>query len=65
MITAMIFALFLALVVFGPKKTVEMCGTVGRAMSQFKHTADQLRSNLPHREVPPAVVRAQPPPSAP
>jgi Sec-independent protein translocase protein TatA len=44
MITGIIFVLFLALIVFGPKKTVEMCGTVGRAVSQFKQAADQFQS---------------------
>jgi Sec-independent protein translocase protein TatA len=50
MITAGAFFLFLGLLVFGPKKTIEMSQTVGRALAQFRKAASQFQSQL-HEEV--------------
>lgn len=36
MISMMIFLLVLGLIVFGPKKTIEMAQSVGRAVAQLK-----------------------------
>ena len=36
MISMMVFLLILGLIVFGPKKTIEMSQSVGRSVAQFK-----------------------------
>jgi sec-independent protein translocase protein TatA len=50
MMTEVVFLLFLALIVFGPKKTLEMGQTLGRMIAKFKHAASQLRSELQHQD---------------
>ena len=48
MITAALFFLFLGLVVFGPRKTIEFTQTLGRFAAQAKQAASQLQSELHH-----------------
>jgi len=50
MMTEVIFLIFLALIVFGPKKSIEMGQTLGRTIAKFKEAAGQLQSEL-HEEV--------------
>jgi Sec-independent protein translocase protein TatA len=50
MITAALFFLFLGLVVFGPRKTIEFTQTLGRFAAQAKQAASQLQSEF-HEEV--------------
>jgi Sec-independent protein translocase protein TatA len=54
MITAVAFFLFLGLIVFGPKKTIEIAQTIGRVLAQFKQAASQfqtqLREEVHHRD---------------
>jgi sec-independent protein translocase protein TatB len=38
--------LVVALVVFGPKKLPELARTIGRALAEFKKSADDLKENL-------------------
>lgn len=38
--------LVVALVVFGPKKLPELARTIGRALAEFKKSADELKENL-------------------
>jgi Sec-independent protein translocase protein TatA len=56
MISMGVFLLFLGLIVFGPKKTIELAQELGRLAAKLKHAASQL-------DVPQAV--AQPKPSTP
>jgi Sec-independent protein translocase protein TatA len=42
MITAGLFFLFLGLIVFGPKKTIEIAQSLGHVLAQAKHATDQL-----------------------
>lgn len=46
MITAVVFMLFLGLIVFGPKKTVEIAQTIGRLLVQVKHATSQLQTQI-------------------
>ena len=38
--------LVVALVVFGPKKLPELARSIGRALAEFKKSADELKENL-------------------
>jgi TatA/E family protein of Tat protein translocase len=38
--------LVVALIVFGPKKLPELARTIGRALAEFKKSADELKENL-------------------
>ena len=38
--------LVVALVVFGPQKLPELARTIGRALAEFKKSADELKENL-------------------
>jgi Sec-independent protein translocase protein TatA len=44
MITAGLFFLLLGLIVFGPKKTVELAQSMGHILAQVKHAAGQLQA---------------------
>jgi Sec-independent protein translocase protein TatA len=46
MMTEIIFVLFLGLIVFGPRKTLEMAQKLGGVVAKFKHAATQLQSEL-------------------
>jgi Sec-independent protein translocase protein TatA len=46
MILDMGFVIFLGLLVFGPRKTLEMSQTVGRYLAQFKVAGRELRQQL-------------------
>lgn len=46
MITAVVFMLFLGLIVFGPKKTVEIAQTIGRLLAQVRHASGQFQSQI-------------------
>jgi Sec-independent protein translocase protein TatA len=46
MITAVVFFLFLGLIVFGPKKTIEIVQSVGRAVAQVKQATSQFQRQL-------------------
>jgi Sec-independent protein translocase protein TatA len=46
MITAALFFLILGLVVFGPRKTIELTQTLGRFVAQAKQAASQLQSEF-------------------
>jgi Sec-independent protein translocase protein TatA len=46
MITAIGLAVFLGLLIFGPKKTLEMSQTVARAVAGLKHAARQVQSQI-------------------
>jgi Sec-independent protein translocase protein TatA len=46
MITGALFLLFLGLIVFGPKKTIEMTQTVGRVLAQVRHATGQFQAQL-------------------
>lgn len=46
MITAAAFFLFLGLIVFGPKKTVEMAQMLARVLAQVKHATGQFQSQI-------------------
>jgi Sec-independent protein translocase protein TatA len=46
MILEMGFVLFLGLLVFGPKKTLEMSQAVGRSIAHFKRATSQIQSQL-------------------
>ena len=46
MITAVVFMLFLGLIVFGPKKTVEIAQTIGRLLGQVKHATGQFQTQI-------------------
>jgi Sec-independent protein translocase protein TatA len=50
MITAAFIFLFLGLIVFGPKKTIELAQSLGRVVAQIKQATGQFRSQL-HEEV--------------
>lgn len=43
MISTVGFLLFLGLIVFGPKKTMEMAQEVGRLLAQLKRAAGQFQ----------------------
>ncbi|HEY6768776.1 MAG TPA: twin-arginine translocase TatA/TatE family subunit [Candidatus Sulfotelmatobacter sp.] len=46
MISAALFFLVLALIVFGPKKTIELSQSLGRILAQAKHASAQFQSQL-------------------
>jgi sec-independent protein translocase protein TatA len=46
MMTELAFIMFLALIVFGPRKALEMGQTLGRTIAKFKQAASQLQSEL-------------------
>ena len=46
MMTEVAFLMILALLVFGPKKSLEMGQTLGRMIAKLKHAASQLQSEL-------------------
>jgi Sec-independent protein translocase protein TatA len=46
MISAGFFFLLLGLIVFGPKKTIEMTQTIGRVLAQVKHATGEFQSHL-------------------
>ena len=46
MITAVLFMLFLGLIVFGPKKTVEIAQTVGRLLVHLKSATGQFQTQI-------------------
>jgi Sec-independent protein translocase protein TatA len=46
MMTAGVFFLFLGLLVFGPKKTIEMSQNLGRTLAQFKQAASKFQAQL-------------------
>lgn len=46
MITGALFLLFLGLIVFGPKKTIEIAQTIGRVLAQVKHATGQFQAQL-------------------
>lgn len=50
MITAVVFLLFLGLVVFGPNKTIEIAQSVARVVAQVKQAASHFQTQL-HEEV--------------
>jgi sec-independent protein translocase protein TatA len=59
MMTEVAFLMFLALIVFGPRKALEMGQTLGRTIAKFKQAASQLQSELQDE------VRTHDPESAP
>jgi Sec-independent protein translocase protein TatA len=46
MMTEIIFVVFLGLIVFGPRKTLEMAQKLGGLVAKFKHAASELQSEL-------------------
>jgi Sec-independent protein translocase protein TatA len=46
MITGALFLLFLGLILFGPKKTIEITQTVGRVLAQVRHATGQFQAQL-------------------
>jgi Sec-independent protein translocase protein TatA len=46
MMIEIIFVVFLGLIVFGPRKTLEMAPKLGGVVAKFKHAASQLQSEL-------------------
>jgi Sec-independent protein translocase protein TatA len=46
MITAVAGLLFLGLIVFGPKKTIEIAQTVGRVLAQVKQAETRFQTQL-------------------
>ena len=46
MIVEMVFVIFLVLLVFGPKKTLEMSQKVGQSIAQFKRAASQVQGQI-------------------
>lgn len=46
MITGALFLLFLGLILFGPKKTIEITQTVGRVLAQVRHAIGQFQAQL-------------------
>jgi Sec-independent protein translocase protein TatA len=46
MITGALFLLFLGLIVFGPKKTIEIAQTTGRVLAQVKHATGQFQAQV-------------------
>ncbi len=45
MISLIAFLLFLGLIVFGPKKTIEYTQEIGRLLARLKHAAGQLQDS--------------------
>jgi len=46
MIAAGLFLLFLGLVIFGPKKMIEISQILGRSLAQVKHATGQFQSQI-------------------
>jgi Sec-independent protein translocase protein TatA len=46
MITAIVVLLFLGLIVFGPKRTIEIAQSVGRVLAQVKQANSQFQTQL-------------------
>jgi Sec-independent protein translocase protein TatA len=46
MIAEAAFLLFFGLLVFGPKKTIEMAQRMGSSLAPFKRTAGQFQSEI-------------------
>jgi Sec-independent protein translocase protein TatA len=46
MITGAVFLTFLGLIVFGPKKTIEIAQTIGRVLAQVKHATGQFQTQI-------------------
>ena len=46
MILEMAFVMFLGLLVFGPKKTLEMSQKAGKYIAQLKRAASQIQSQV-------------------
>jgi Sec-independent protein translocase protein TatA len=46
MILEMAFVMFLGLLVFGPKKTLEMSQKVGQTIAQLKRATNQIHSQM-------------------
>lgn len=72
MILTVLFLLFLGLIVFGPKKTIEMAQEVGRVLAQVKQAAGQFQqSSLKtdqedrHAPIPVSMQDTLPPPRSP
>jgi Sec-independent protein translocase protein TatA len=55
MISLVAFLLFLGLIVFGPRKTIEFAQEIGRLLAQLKRAAGQLQESSMASE------QAQPP----
>jgi Sec-independent protein translocase protein TatA len=52
MILTLGFLLFLGLIVFGPKKTIEIAQEAGRVLAQVKHAAAHLQRSVLEPEDP-------------
>jgi Sec-independent protein translocase protein TatA len=50
MISMMGFLLFLGLIVFGPKKTIEIAREVARSLAHIKHAAGQFQRSVMNPE---------------
>jgi Sec-independent protein translocase protein TatA len=46
MISMIAFLLFLGLIVFGPKKTIELAQEIGRLVAYAKHAVGQLQESV-------------------
>jgi len=46
MIIAVVFTLFFGLIVFGPKKTVELAQAIGHLLVQAKHATSQFQIQI-------------------
>jgi Sec-independent protein translocase protein TatA len=49
MTSLILFLLLMGLIVFGPKKTIEMVQTMMGMVGQFKHAASQFQSEMQGR----------------
>jgi Sec-independent protein translocase protein TatA len=47
MITTGLVLLFLGLIVFGPKKTIEIAQNIGMVLAQVKHATGQFQTQMP------------------
>jgi Sec-independent protein translocase protein TatA len=46
MITTVLLLLFLGFLVFGPRKTIEISQSVGRALAQVKNATNKFQSQM-------------------
>ena len=53
MITVVVLLLFFGLIVFGPKKTIEIAQSIGRVVAQVKQATNQFQTQLFNEERPP------------
>jgi len=60
MISLIGFLLFLGLIVFGPRKTIEFAQEIGRVLTQVKQAASQL-GQMPQRSESPQPADANNP----